>query len=684
MPKHKSTKRVRKHRLSTQFSSLPNISSPSDDSNHEDANLNENISSQLGQQDDSLSSHMEDCLTPGDIDSNYEINESEDQNDGDFNGSSESEENEFIDAIDNFEENEPDEIKELQLWAVENGIEQNSLDEMLKILRRRLLPELPKSAKTFLGTSTAEYEIQEMADSDGSMGEYVYFGIKNGLEECIDPNVHTKSTIFLQINADGIALSKSGVKGFWVLSGKVYYKPDVYKPFPILIYSGNSKPADVSEFLKDFIEEINILQSRIIMIANNLFKIRIHCFICDTPSRAFLKGTVGHVGIFACERCETQGLKENGVTQFPIINCKERTDESFRKQNQPGHHKRKSPLLNVKPQLNMIAMFVLDFMHLFCEGVMKRLLLNWFVINTYAKLGQNWKTEVSRRLLLIRRCIPCEFQRKSRSLKSLCKWKATEFRFFLLYCGPIVIMHALNSDRYKNFLLLHSATRILCSDSSSRMYQSYAKSYLEKFFLSSRHLYFRIQVLNMHHAIHAVDDVIKMGCTFSEISAFPFENYLGKLTKLIRTPNRPLSQICRRLHEIKTINPPKPQLPVKIKILKSNDLEIFKLKYKECTLTTKMPDNFVILKNRNLVRIRKIYKTEGEIRIEGNIWDTKNPIFTYPLNSKLLNMWELRSKPSNRLTTFNVNDIKQKMVKLSLNFSEREPKKHYCMPLLHQ
>ncbi|XP_051155505.1 uncharacterized protein LOC127278041 [Leptopilina boulardi] len=79
MPKHKSTKRVRKHRLSTQFSSLPNISSPSDDSNHEDANVNENISSQLGQQYDSLSSHMEDCLIPGDIDSNYEINESEDQ-----------------------------------------------------------------------------------------------------------------------------------------------------------------------------------------------------------------------------------------------------------------------------------------------------------------------------------------------------------------------------------------------------------------------------------------------------------------------------------------------------------------------------------------------------------------------------------------------------------------------------
>ncbi|XP_043464228.1 putative uncharacterized protein DDB_G0289963 [Leptopilina heterotoma] len=223
MPKNKSTKRVRKHRLSTQFPSLLNTSNSSGDSNHEDANVNQNVS-QLGQQNDSFSSHMDhmdDCVTSGDFDSNhedanvnenisqlgqqnvsfssqmddrltsndidshYEINESEDQNDDDFNGSSESDEN-FIDAIEDLEENEPDEIKELQSWAVEHGIEQNSIDGMLKILRRRLLPELPKTAKTFLGTSTAEYEIKEMADLDGSMGEYAYFGIKNGLEECID------------------------------------------------------------------------------------------------------------------------------------------------------------------------------------------------------------------------------------------------------------------------------------------------------------------------------------------------------------------------------------------------------------------------------------------------------------------------------------------------------------------
>ena len=41
-------------------------------------------------------------------------------------------------------------------------------------------------------TSTAAYEIKDMRSSDGSVGEYVYFGIEKDLQECIDPNIHTK------------------------------------------------------------------------------------------------------------------------------------------------------------------------------------------------------------------------------------------------------------------------------------------------------------------------------------------------------------------------------------------------------------------------------------------------------------------------------------------------------------
>ena len=97
-----------------------------------------------------------------------------------------------------------------------------------------------------IGNLECTYEIKEMNDCDGMVGNYVYFGIKKGLRECtrIDPDVHRKSTIFVQFNVDGIALSRSGDKGFWVISGKVHYKPDIYKLFAVTIYCGNSKPAN--------------------------------------------------------------------------------------------------------------------------------------------------------------------------------------------------------------------------------------------------------------------------------------------------------------------------------------------------------------------------------------------------------------------------------------------------------
>lgn len=50
-------------------------------------------------------------------------------------------------------------IEELRSQAIECNIQHNHLDKLLAILRKKLITNLPKSAKTFLETSTANYEI---------------------------------------------------------------------------------------------------------------------------------------------------------------------------------------------------------------------------------------------------------------------------------------------------------------------------------------------------------------------------------------------------------------------------------------------------------------------------------------------------------------------------------------------
>lgn len=125
---------------------------------------------------------------------------------------------------------------------------------------------------------------------------------ERGLRNCIDINVHTKEVIELQINIDGFPLFKSSTKNFWPILCRVHFESMIYKPFPITV-SGNSKPQNVSEYLKKFVEEINYLQSESIEISKKLLKIKIKCFICDTPACAYIKGIKGHSGFHYCERC---------------------------------------------------------------------------------------------------------------------------------------------------------------------------------------------------------------------------------------------------------------------------------------------------------------------------------------------------------------------------------------------
>lgn len=425
---------------------------------------------------------------------------------------SDEEYNEINDAT--FEENyiqEVVEISQLRQWVLECNIPHSHVDKLISILRPRLLTCLPKTCKTLMFTSLAKYNIEPMSDSDGSIGEFVYFGIEEGLKQCIDPKVHTAEEIQLFINIDGVRLFKSSAKEFWPILGQVHFKPMIYEPFAIAVYSGNSKPKELSEYLVKFVTEVNLLQSEGFRLEDTRYKIKIKCFSCDTPARSFIKATQGHTGKNCCERCCVIGEKVNGVTVFLSTTCAKRTDKSFRNFTKPEHHVNVSPLLLIHPSIDMTTCFVLDFMHLVCLGVMKRLLEFW-IYNKGTKISPRSKAELSRRLLAIRKCVPAEFQRKPRELKYLPKWKATEFMFFVLYAGPIILKGILKDLQYDNFLLLHTACRLLCSTNNSNAYTNYAQEYLTKFVSTASDIYGEcFTVINVHNLIHLTDDVINMG-----------------------------------------------------------------------------------------------------------------------------------------------------------------------------
>lgn len=58
-------------------------------------------------------------------------------------------------------------------------------------------------------------------------------------------------------------------------------------------------------------------------------------------------------------------------------------------------------------------------------------------------------------------------------------------------------------------------------------------------------------VYNVHTMCHISDDVRIFG-VLDKFSAFPFENYLGSLKNLLKSPNKLLQQIVKRILEIES------------------------------------------------------------------------------------------------------------------------------------
>ena len=98
-----------------------------------------------------------------------------------------------------------------------------------------------------------------------------------------------------------------------------------------------------------------------------------------------------------------------------------------------------------------------------CLDVMKKIMLLWVRGRLKCRLGPQAKLRLSGALLSLGSYIPKEFARKPRGMDTLERWKATEFRLFLLYTGPISLAGRVAKEMYDNFMLLFVGIYILAN-----------------------------------------------------------------------------------------------------------------------------------------------------------------------------------------------------------------------------
>ena len=431
---------------------------------------------------------------------------------------------------------------------IKNRITHTASTELLSLLRCNGHAALPKSSCTLLKTQRCVLTEKKCG------GEYIYLGLSNGISQTFRENPLLpveKNIIFLLVNIDGVPLHKSSNSQFWPTLCQL----SKFTPFIVAIFYGSQKLTNLNDFLHDFlIEFANLKACGYNKDGVNLL-VEIRAFICDAPARQYLKCVKGHTGYFSCERCEIKGKYESFRMILNTTNCVLPTNKLFKQYFYANTHQISRSIL-IDFNVNYVDGFVLDYMHLVCLGVVKRILIFLTEGPFPYRLGSAQLLNISENLLKLSGKFPSEFARQSRSLHEVKRWKATEFRQFLLYTGFFVLKDAFTPERYQHFLSLTLAMRIFLDSNVivRNNHLQYAKDLLNYFVVKSEEFYGpTFSVYNVHSLTHLHEDVSFFNCSLDEISSFQFENYLQVIKKFIRKPQSPLSQVLKRFSELENL-----------------------------------------------------------------------------------------------------------------------------------
>lgn len=123
-------------------------------------------------------------------------------------------------------------------------------------------------------------------------------------------------------------------------------------------------------------------------------------------------------------------------------------------------------------------------MHCCLEGVVKQILRLFIKVRRRPfSLKKKLIEELNEIIESLK--FPSEFCRQPRTLQELNFFKATEFRRFLLYDGPVILKFILSPIYYNNFLKLSCAFRIFLDDEdcirNNECARQLLKSFVEEF-----------------------------------------------------------------------------------------------------------------------------------------------------------------------------------------------------------
>lgn len=394
-------------------------------------------------------------------------------------------------------------------------------------------------------------------------------------------------------------------------------------------------------------------------------------------------GVCNFNGKNGCLKCTTIG-EYSHTSHTVVFSTKEdspRTDENFRAKIYGRHHKLNSPLL--KLPIDMVEDFpVADSLHLIDLGIMKRLLVGWRDGNFGTYLTKLCARDIENLDVFLKNCkLPSEIHRAVRSIDCLAYWKASEFRSFFHYLSIIILPDILRADVVEHFLSLFCSITI-CSTEFYSSLLPLAKEMLKHFVEQYKYFYGSHSITsNVHNLLHVVDEVQKFGPLY-KFHAYPFENQLYLIKRMLRQGDKPLAQVAKRICEASTIINPLVTTKTTNKVpylttSKNNRI----IHFKNFVLSLRPEDKYFMTHKEDIFELKDLLTSgsEKEIKIYGKKFLNKDIIFDIPIKSSFLCMFKVK-KPyvvSDDFMVINPDEIKFKLVCVG------HEDILYFLPLLH-
>jgi hypothetical protein len=507
-------------------------------------------------------------------------------------------------------------------WAVKCNpyLPRELLNELL-VLLHKYHPSLPLDGRTLKSTPRKVQNVCKWED-----GSYVNFGVKPSIDSFLKKyEEYNAGEIILDFATDGVPLSRSSGSQIWPILGNVPGYPDV---FTFGVFHGYSKPKDPNLFFRNFVSDIEKLNTDGILCKQNTIPLNLRCFIADTPAKAMMLYILGHAGYDSCTKCTIHAVRVGHNMAFPFISEGLRNGQSFRNREHTDYHHTMDQIELERINFDCVKQVPIDYMHAALLGTMRHILK--LCIKIRRKPFSFSVSNIARISLALSSIkLPAEFQRQPRSLKNLENFKATEFRNILFYLSIVVFKDVMSVTQYNHFLHLFCAFRILADGEfcQQEKYNNLAEVYLKFFVSNFGDLYLESQSSFNNHALtHLPKDVMNFG-KVDNFSAFRFENFMQQLKKMVKKSNMVVEQIHNRLFEYNAHGNGKKTVfsyPFLKKPVSGSYFE--KVHLKDFMLSVHYPDNYCLF-DKKILKIVKIKENSGIISLFGQIVVNTEPFF---------------------------------------------------------